>query len=74
MLEIFIEKPRWSSWGWWSVCSKTCGGGISFRKRKCYKPKCPDSVNKKCSGNDYEEIKCNDHCCPGYHSDDVLVM
>ena len=62
---IFTEKPYWGYWGQWSVCSKTCGGGISFRKRQCYQSKCPHPIYKKCSGNDYEEMKCNDRCCPG---------
>ena len=61
----FTEKPYWGSWGQWSVCSKTCGGGVSIRKRQCYQSKCPHSIYKKCTGNDYEEMKCNDRCCRG---------
>ena len=47
------------------MCSKKCGGGISYRKRKCIPSKCPDPYYKKCDGNDYEEKKCNELCCPG---------
>ena len=49
------------------MCSKKCGGGISYRKRKCIPSKCPysDSRYNKCDGNDYEEKKCNEQCCPG---------
>ena len=49
------------------MCSKKCGGGISYRKRKCIPSKCAYSDPKynKCYGSDYEEKKCNDQCCPG---------
>ena len=49
------------------MCSKKCGGGISYRKRKCIPSKCPYSDPKynKCYGSDYEEKKCNNQCCPG---------
>ena len=60
---------HWGSWGWWSVCSKTCGGGISFRRRQCFQAECPHSIYKNCNGNDHEEKKCNYHCCPGYYAD-----
>lgn len=26
----------WGSWGEWSKCSRSCGGGVSFRQRRCY--------------------------------------
>ena len=63
-----IEKPYWGEWEEWSVCSKKCGGGISYRKRECIPSKCPYSADpkyQKCDGSDYEEKKCNDQCCPG---------
>ena len=52
------------------MCSKKCGGGISYRKRKCLPSKCPysDPRYNKCDGNDYEEKKCNDQCCPGMYT------
>ena len=60
-----IEKPYWGPWAHWSSCSKSCGGGVTFRKRQCYHSKCPHPVYKNCIGNDYEESKCNTQCCPG---------
>ena len=52
------------------MCSKKCGGGISYRKRKCIPSKCPyaDPSHNKCDGSDYEEKKCNEKCCPGMSS------
>ena len=63
-------KPYYGDWEEWSVCSKKCGGGISYRKRKCLPSKCPysDPRYNKCDGNDYEEKKCNDQCCPGMYT------
>ena len=61
----FTEPPYWGDWQEWSKCSKKCGGGISYRKRRCYQSKCPDPYQKKCIGYGYEEKKCNEQCCPG---------
>ena len=66
-LNSIAEKPYWGEWEDWTVCSKKCGGGISYRKRKCIPSKCPysDPTHNKCDGIDYEEKKCNEKCCPG---------
>ena len=67
LLVLLTEKPYWGKWEDWTVCSKKCGGGISYRKRKCIPSKCPysDPRYNKCDGSGYEEKKCNDQCCPG---------
>ena len=66
LLALLTEKPYWGVWEDWTVCSKKCGGGISYRKRKCIPSKCPysDPRYNKCDGSGYEEKKCNEHCCP----------
>ncbi|XP_045452754.1 ADAMTS-like protein 2 [Melitaea cinxia] len=30
-----ITIYAWSSWGTWSACSRTCGGGVSVQERHC---------------------------------------
>lgn len=64
-LVYHAEKPHWGQWTHWSSCSKSCGDGITFRKRQCHHSKCPHPDYKSCIGNDYEESKCNTQCCPG---------
>ena len=66
-INSITEKPYWGTWEDWTVCSKKCGGGISYRKRKCIPSKCPysDPRYNKCDGSGYEEKKCNEQCCPG---------
>ncbi|XP_012579846.1 PREDICTED: papilin [Condylura cristata] len=35
-LKVRRQSESWGPWGGWSPCSRTCGGGISFRERPCY--------------------------------------
>lgn len=47
------EQPcaSWSNWANWTTCSKSCGEGVSVRRRKCSGSYCPGSSmsNRKCS-------------------------
>ncbi|XP_061457604.1 cartilage intermediate layer protein 2 [Rhineura floridana] len=48
------QEPKWSSWGPWSPCSKTCGsGGKRLRRRSC-----PKSKLLRCPGRPLEVQKC----------------
>ncbi|XP_072924418.1 ADAMTS-like protein 5 [Hemitrygon akajei] len=65
----WINRPRqrrqvwigeWSGWSSWSVCSGTCGGGASFRIRRCLR-----YVNAEdCQGDQRQYRVCNVQACP----------
>uniref|UniRef100_A0A8C2KXQ6 Uncharacterized protein n=1 Tax=Cyprinus carpio TaxID=7962 RepID=A0A8C2KXQ6_CYPCA len=48
----------WSSWSEFSVCSRTCGGGITYRRRQCNNPR-PAFGGTVCKGQDTEAELCN---------------
>ncbi|XP_067932084.1 A disintegrin and metalloproteinase with thrombospondin motifs 9-like [Watersipora subatra] len=54
---------EWSSWGSWSECSRTCGGGVKFAERTCSNPS-PQSGGKFCLGRRRKNKSCNTSNCP----------
>ncbi|XP_020629634.1 SCO-spondin-like [Orbicella faveolata] len=56
---------RWSPWGKWCKCSKTCGTGIQTRKRTCSNPS-PQHGGKPCKGISEQTKSCQLKQCPGY--------
>ncbi|XP_053144353.1 cartilage intermediate layer protein 1-like [Hemicordylus capensis] len=53
-------EAKWSSWGAWSPCSKSCGsGGKRLRRRSC-----PKSKLSRCAGRPSEVQKCSQLPCP----------
>ncbi|VDK47149.1 unnamed protein product [Anisakis simplex] len=48
--------PEWTSWGEWSLCTVTCGGGLIRRNRFCR--------NGICQGKSVEEMQCDEEVCP----------
>ncbi|XP_063145238.1 cartilage intermediate layer protein 2 [Candoia aspera] len=54
------QELKWSHWGPWSPCSKTCGsGGKQVRRRRCQKTK-----HTHCVGRPLEVQTCSDIPCP----------
>eukprot|EP00105_Crassostrea_gigas_P023961 XP_011444035.1 PREDICTED: SCO-spondin isoform X3 [Crassostrea gigas] len=54
---------NWASWGSYSACSVTCGGGTQGRNRTCSNP-VPQYGGKVCSGSSSSSQSCNTHNCP----------
>ncbi|XP_075387368.1 papilin [Tenrec ecaudatus] len=61
------RRPRrqstvWGPWGEWSPCSRTCGGGISFRERPCFSHR--QDGGASCVGPVRTHRTCNTESCP----------
>uniref|UniRef100_A0A8W8ILJ9 IgGFc-binding protein N-terminal domain-containing protein n=1 Tax=Magallana gigas TaxID=29159 RepID=A0A8W8ILJ9_MAGGI len=54
---------NWASWGSYSACTVTCGGGTQGRNRTCSSP-APQYGGKACSGSSSSSQSCNTHNCP----------
>ncbi|NWS76488.1 PPN protein, partial [Crotophaga sulcirostris] len=52
----------WGSWGEWSKCSRSCGGGVSFRQRHCYSQRTEGTSS--CVGPTRSYQSCNIQSCP----------
>ena len=53
----------WSEWGDWSVCSKTCEGGIKKSKRSVFTKAMHGGLD--CTGDAEKEELCYPDPCPG---------
>ena len=54
----------WNSWGSWTSCTATCGGGTKSRSRSCTNPS-PAYGGKPCPGSSRDRPACNTKGCPG---------
>ncbi|NWR91497.1 PPN protein, partial [Furnarius figulus] len=52
----------WGSWGEWGECSRSCGGGVSFRQRRCYSQRTEGPSS--CVGPTRSYRSCNVQSCP----------
>ncbi|NXN28058.1 PPN protein, partial [Nycticryphes semicollaris] len=52
----------WGSWGEWGRCSRSCGGGVSFRQRHCYSQRTEGASS--CVGPTRSYRSCNVQSCP----------
>jgi len=57
------QCPRWSDYGAWSSCTKTCGGGLKTRERNCVGGSVGDIG---CIGDETDQSVCNTHICPSW--------
>jgi len=55
---------RWSSWGRWSSCSRTCGKGEQRRVRTCTDPPA-SSGGRECTGDRFQNNVCFLRRCAG---------
>nr|XP_039257227.1 ADAMTS-like protein 5 isoform X2 [Styela clava] len=53
----------WGTWSEWSLCSRSCGGGVAMRSRRCELGS--TSKEKSCSGAKIAYMLCNIKACPG---------
>ncbi|XP_019352076.1 papilin isoform X4 [Alligator mississippiensis] len=56
------QNDVWGSWGEWHECSRTCGGGISFRQRLCHSQR--TDGGSSCVGPSASYRSCNIQSCP----------
>ncbi|NXQ01791.1 PPN protein, partial [Vidua macroura] len=56
------QADVWGSWGEWSKCSRSCGGGVSFRQRHCYSQRTEGPSS--CVGSTRSYRSCNVQNCP----------
>ncbi|XP_076407132.1 papilin isoform X1 [Peromyscus maniculatus bairdii] len=56
------QSDTWGAWGEWSPCSRTCGGGISFRERPCYSQRRDGGTS--CVGPTRSHRTCHTESCP----------
>ncbi|XP_077570591.1 A disintegrin and metalloproteinase with thrombospondin motifs 13 [Stigmatopora nigra] len=59
-----VVHGSWSSWSGFSPCSRTCGGGVIHRIRKCNNPR-PAFGGNDCLGLGIEAELCNQKPCEG---------
>ncbi|KAG8507748.1 Papilin, partial [Galemys pyrenaicus] len=66
-LKVRRQAESWGPWGSWSPCSRTCGGGISFRERPCYAHR--RSGGLSCLGPARSHRTCHMESCPSHTRD-----
>ncbi|XP_044292514.1 papilin isoform X2 [Varanus komodoensis] len=56
------QNDFWGSWGEWGECSRSCGGGVSIRQRRCYSQR--TDGGSSCIGPTRSYRSCNIQNCP----------
>uniref|UniRef100_H3B3P8 ADAM metallopeptidase with thrombospondin type 1 motif 20 n=1 Tax=Latimeria chalumnae TaxID=7897 RepID=H3B3P8_LATCH len=63
VVEMRPVDGEWGPWGPYSVCSRSCGGGIRSATRNCNKPE-PRNGGKYCVGRRMKFRSCSTEPCP----------
>ncbi|XP_040005623.1 A disintegrin and metalloproteinase with thrombospondin motifs 2 isoform X2 [Xiphias gladius] len=61
--DLLRQDGSWGMWSSYGSCSRTCGGGVRFRTRRCDNP-APANGGRTCFGNGYEFQLCSQEECP----------
>ena len=61
---FILVDGNWSPWSIFGQCTKSCGGGVKHRIRKCDNP-APANGGKNCQGPSKQSLECNTFPCPG---------
>lgn len=56
------QNDLWGNWGEWGECSRSCGGGVSIRQRRCYSQR--TDRGPSCIGPSQNHRSCNVQNCP----------
>ena len=62
MFCYILVDCKWSPWGPWDVCTRTCGGGMQARSRTIVEQE--RHGGKPCVGDPQEMQGCNMQACP----------
>ncbi|KAM9846472.1 A disintegrin and metalloproteinase with thrombospondin motifs 2-like [Aulostomus maculatus] len=60
---LLRQDGSWGTWSSYGKCSRTCGGGVRFRTRRCDNP-APANGGRTCFGNTFEFQLCSQEECP----------
>ncbi|GLD71135.1 A disintegrin and metalloproteinase with thrombospondin motifs 2-like protein [Lates japonicus] len=60
--DLLRQDGSWGTWSSYGSCSRTCGGGVRFRTRRCDNP--AQRGGRTCFGNSYEFQMCSQEECP----------
>ncbi|XP_075225805.1 uncharacterized protein LOC142326957 [Lycorma delicatula] len=61
----YTINGEWNSWGQWSPCSRSCGGGVQLSSRLCNNPP-PSYGGRYCIGKRIRYRMCNTDVCNQY--------
>ena len=74
MWKFYISvNCKWSHWGQWSLCSKSCGRGYQIRRRTI--AKYAKNGGKKCVGRKMEKRLCiRGRCSTGIKRSAISIL